>query len=771
MTQGTRRWPLALPALYVAVVAFRAAETAAFGWALLGVAIIAPVILGRSRDDAAPGTKRPRVASALFLSIALATSALAERLAWAAFVREIAAALATFLAVRALARIEGDGGLAHQATIAADTRRRGPSLLATAGALLGGAAWAVAAAFDAVGLARSPLADAPAVAAGMGAFAVFVLGASAFAVAGARRLELTAPPRALAAAASAGLGLVLALALAIFASVRADAAAAIGCAAACCAIVAFSSAKDALAVATRGRRALTLLLFGGPVVTLGALMVSGNIHGAPVVMVVIATVTMIVGALASRLEEPLLPAGGVLLEALRDARAAVRDREPRAAIAHALVRIREAVSRGMGSSPVPSPELWMLHPPRVVTVDAAGYLREKPGSLPTEMLDLARAEPHATLRTDVLGALEVRRADVRPSLKWLENRGAFFATVIVDGDDPDGVLVVPVAAREDTLTLEEARAAKLLADAFVSICQTASSRERHLARERDLEKRIDDLEDQLSRVRHASSLDAARNELAASRLARPATVGLYSAAARLAFEAIERRVAASAPIVLVARSGVDPVPYIARAHLGGPRRGGPLVVVDGTSSREHELERWKDALTSPLALADRGVLVLLDGAALPREIQMLVARSSAERRAPWERPDPLDVVLALTGIATPDALVDEGRLSPELMARFEDAAPIVLPGLRERPEDLRAIVTDRLAREGLRVHGRPIGIDSAAFSRLVDHGWDGEEAELASIVTRLVMRVQGDVVRAADVDALSLPPDKDGYGAQEPVLQ
>ena len=35
---------------------------------------------------------------------------------------------------------------------------------------------------------------------------------------------------------------------------------------------------------------------------------------------------------------------------------------------------------------------------------------------------------------------------------------------------------------------------------------------------------------------------------------------------------------------------------------------------------------------------------------------------------------------------------------------------IVLPGLRERSEDLRSIVADRLAREGLRVCGRPIGI-------------------------------------------------------------
>lgn len=148
------------------------------------------------------------------------------------------------------------------------------------------------------------------------------------------------------------------------------------------------------------------------------------------------------------------------------------------------------------------------------------------------------------------------------------------------------------------------------------------------------------------------------------------------------------------------------------------------------------------------------MLVLVDGAALPRDVQVLVARALAERRPPWERAVPLDIALAITTTAALDALVDEGRLAPELFARAGDAPPIVLPGLHERPEDLRSIVADRLAREGLRVRGRPVGIDAAAFARLVEHPFEGEDAELATIVSLLVARAEGDVVRAADVDAL-----------------
>jgi DNA-binding NtrC family response regulator len=155
------------------------------------------------------------------------------------------------------------------------------------------------------------------------------------------------------------------------------------------------------------------------------------------------------------------------------------------------------------------------------------------------------------------------------------------------------------------------------------------------------------------------------------------------------------------------------------------------------------------------------LLVLLDGAALPLEIQQLVAGALAQKRAPWERPDPLDVQLALTGVEAPDDLVTCGRLDSTLAMRLGDArsAPVPLPRLRERSDDLRAILTDRLAREGLRVLGRPVGIDQAAYARLVEHPFPGEDAELAAVVQRLVARCArsgADVVRVADIDALRL---------------
>jgi DNA-binding NtrC family response regulator len=86
---------------------------------------------------------------------------------------------------------------------------------------------------------------------------------------------------------------------------------------------------------------------------------------------------------------------------------------------------------------------------------------------------------------------------------------------------------------------------------------------------------------------------------------------------------------------------------------------------------------------------------------------------------------------------------------------------VELPRLRDRGEDLRAILTDRLAREGLRVRGRPIGIEQAAFARMVDYDFPGEDAELGAIVQRLVASCRGDVVTTRDVEELRLGSSPD----------
>jgi hypothetical protein len=565
-----------------------------------------------------------------------------------------------------------------------------------------------------------------------------------------RWLELGVVERALAMRGLLGTSCAAALVAALLGRTHGEALARVVVAAVSVVLGAAALHRDPVRVARATRRIVVLAIVGGGVSLLGATAADGRSWG---VALVTAIVVLAIGAASPLLESPLRPAAGLWLDACAQACIEAARGDPDDAIRSTLLALRAP-----GGASAASPELWTFSPTRVTTVDAAGYARERDADMPEPLLLVAAGEPEATLRVDVLDALEVRRPELRPLAKWMNDRGALLATVVSCEGETEGLLVLPRVARSEPVTLEEVRALKDAADRLAAACRARGTQARLLARTHEAVLRAEAADEKVEQLRHQRDLDVGRHALAAARLARPATVGVYSAASRVALEALERRTAVAAPIAVLAPSGVDPVPFLARAHLEGLRRDAPLVLVDATSAREHDVARWTDPRVSPLALADGGMLVLLDGAALPPEIQQLVARSLAEKRPPWERPQPLDLQLALTAAATPDDLVAQGRLDPALALRLADArsAPVELPRLRDRPEDLRAILTDRLAREGLRVLGRPVGIDHAAFARLVEHAFPGEDAELAAIVQQLVARCTGDVVRAGDVAGLGL---------------
>lgn len=499
------------------------------------------------------------------------------------------------------------------------------------------------------------------------------------------------------------------------------------------------------------RRAATVTLFAGPVVFICAQMAQGSMLDARIALLIAAAATAVIAWAHRPLSEPLFPGRGRFIAAFERAEEALTRLSGDEAVAAVLSLLRDPAGPDARS-----PALYLLHPARVLTVDSAGYLREKPGEFPPALLTLAKTEPYATLRFVSLPPLYVRRADLRPISRWMTDAAVDLATVVTHEGEAEGLLVMGLGRRTDPFALEEVVLMKRLSDKLASLCAMRAEAARGLLREQALMKDLEERDDRLARLEHAVSILFAGNVAHTSRLAEPSTLGFYSPAARLAFEAIERRFSQDAPLVVLAPSGVDPVPYVARAHLGGPRRGAPFVVVDGTRTRDHDVARWSDPLASPFAIAHKGFLFLQDGASLPQDVQALIARCLAERRPPFAHAEALDVTVGLSSTHPVGVLPD--LLEPQLEARLADgvATAVVLPGLRDRAEDLRAIVTDRLAREGLRVRGAPVGIDDRAFAELLAYSFPGEDAELRAIATRLVANLAGDVVRASDVQALKL---------------
>jgi DNA-binding NtrC family response regulator len=130
-----------------------------------------------------------------------------------------------------------------------------------------------------------------------------------------------------------------------------------------------------------------------------------------------------------------------------------------------------------------------------------------------------------------------------------------------------------------------------------------------------------------------------------------------------------------------------------------------------------------------------------------------LAEALSSRRSPASHEAPLDLALIVSVPATVDSLVASGRLHPELADRLGDRA-VPLPPLSARADDLRALFLDRLARIGMRLKGRPIGLDPRALGRLVEHAWPGNEVELDDVLTRAVAIADGEVLTSAHLDQI-----------------
>ena len=88
-----------------------------------------------------------------------------------------------------------------------------------------------------------------------------------------------------------------------------------------------------------------------------------------------------------------------------------------------------------------------------------------------------------------------------------------------------------------------------------------------------------------------------------------------------------------------------------------------------------------------------------------------------------------------------------------------------------RAEDMRAIIVDRLARLGVRLKGRPMGLDPRALGRLIEHAWPGNELELDDVLTRAIAVADGDLLAAAHLEQVgfvAVPPRRASRFAGRP---
>jgi transcriptional regulator of acetoin/glycerol metabolism len=491
------------------------------------------------------------------------------------------------------------------------------------------------------------------------------------------------------------------------------------------------------------------MMLGAPTTLAAGLIARGAPEHRGAIVLGACAVSILVGLIARAVARPLGPEQSRWLDAIEAASRGALQPEPDTAIRATL----EALSR---ASPRPGtkPELWRADPPEVLSVDIAGYLHVEKGEAPERLYELGMAEPERTLRAEVLESLEVRRPEVRPLIAWFETRRAFSATLILDEDGPSGFILMPRGNRTLAMTLEEARAVRLLADRISALFSVSSALARSRQRELNAESRAAVADDERQRLAHIIALESGRNRARAEPLAERVVSTCYGPAARFALSEVERLGRLGAPITLRVPLGTDPTGWAAIAHLASPRATGPFVVVHGADPAEHVLARWEDPERSPVHLADGGTLVVTDVAALPADVVEHLARAFA-RASRTPAPSTVARAQIIVSINAPlEELTASGRVSQSLAQCLGDTA-VTVPRLADRPEDLHALIVAGIARAGLFTRNEPLGVDPMALRALLEHTWPGNEAELDAVLLRAAQVARGERIDAADLDAIA----------------
>jgi len=103
--------------------------------------------------------------------------------------------------------------------------------------------------------------------------------------------------------------------------------------------------------------------------------------------------------------------------------------------------------------------------------------------------------------------------------------------------------------------------------------------------------------------------------------------------------------------------------------------------------------------------------------------------------------------------------METGRFRQDLFYRL-NVIPLVIPPLRERKEDIPALVECFLRDFAVKEGEAPKRLSDDAINVLLRHSWPGNVRELKNIIERLVIMTPSDVITANDVPALGMGADK-----------
>ncbi len=275
----------------------------------------------------------------------------------------------------------------------------------------------------------------------------------------------------------------------------------------------------------------------------------------------------------------------------------------------------------------------------------------------------------------------------------------------------------------------------------------------------------------LSRVLEVQALRR-ENQTLKRALHEPVLLESRSPIMRRALTTAEQVAGSDVTVLLTGESGTGKNVLAHAMHTWSRRAGGPFITISCTTLADHLLESelfghvkgaftgaWKDK-PGRLEAAEGGTVFLDEVGELPLELQSKLLRFLEEHRFEHVGGDETITVDARIIAATNrdlEAEVRAGRFREDLFFRL-NVVGIRMPPLRERPEDVPALIDHLLATLCARHQRSAPQIAPEARAALLAYRWPGNVRELVNTLERAVVLARGEEIHAEDLpDRLVAP--------------
>jgi DNA-binding NtrC family response regulator len=250
-----------------------------------------------------------------------------------------------------------------------------------------------------------------------------------------------------------------------------------------------------------------------------------------------------------------------------------------------------------------------------------------------------------------------------------------------------------------------------------------------------------------------------------------AIVGIDGGMSKLS--AIARRAAAGDSTVLILGETGTGKELLARyVHDQSPRKDGPFIAVNCAALAEGVLEselygHEQGAFTGAarkrrgrFELAEGGTLFLDEIGELPPKIQVSLLRVLQERcieRVGGNTAIPINARVVAATNRNLEKLIADGLFRQDLYYRL-NVIPLLVPPLRERGQDLAALVEHFLEKWSRAAQRRRVRLEPGVIDSLRQYGWPGNVRELENLVQRALVLAQGDLLTVEDFAFQVAPP-------------